>query len=130
MTMDSRPNAANDSVLPTDQPAIDSLPPQTSIDELRRQWRTEFEQELAESRTREHRLERELASMRALHKEELLMAALRPWAVDLDTVLAMTQAHIMMDGEGRLYPVDAHGARLMDGETPVTLDAWLHHFRQ
>jgi predicted component of viral defense system (DUF524 family) len=107
-----------------------ALANEMNLENLQRQWRAEFEQELAESKTRQARLERQVAQLRAKRHEELLIGAIAPWAVDVDAVLTMTKGRFSMDEDGQLYPTDNQGARLMENDKPVALEAFFQAFRQ
>jgi hypothetical protein len=92
---------------------------------------TSSEHRLAEAQAQVQCLERQLADYQTARHRELIQQAVQSWAVDADLVLTMVQKNFSLDADGKLRPVDAQGAPLLepDGQ-PLTMERFFQNFRQ
>lgn len=90
----------------------------------------EYERSLAKAQAREAELINQINSLQNMRKEDVLRRMVNSWAVDPETVLALTSDRFSIDAEGQVFPSDAQGIPLRINGQTIDTEAFFKNFQK
>ncbi len=68
--------------------------------------------------------------MKSHQKDNEILKAISPWAVDPDAVLSLTRDKFAIGDDGKVYPIDDKGDHLLDSEGKASVDGYFKKFQK